>query len=50
VYGKSAQSLFGIFQKSEKIFYSFSHKELSAFQPISKTRFFDKSAQVRAIG
>jgi hypothetical protein len=46
--GKSAQALFAIFKNSKIIFYSLSHKDLSAFLGVSKTRFFDNIAQVRA--
>jgi len=45
---KSAQVFSVISQNSEKIFYSFSHEDLSAFRPISKIGIFVKSAQVRA--
>ena len=44
-----AQVFFGQIQNSEKIFYSLSHNDLSAFRLILKTRFFVKSAQVQTI-
>jgi hypothetical protein len=47
---KSAQALLAVSEKNKKIFYSLPHNDLSTFQPSSKSRFFDKIAQVRAIG
>jgi hypothetical protein len=44
-----AQVFFAQIQNSEKIFYSFSHKNLSAFRGTPKIGIFVKSAQVRAI-
>jgi hypothetical protein len=50
LFGRNAQALFAVFKKSKKNFYSLPRKDLSAFRGVSKTRIFDKSAQVRAIG
>jgi hypothetical protein len=47
--GESAHVFFARSQNSEKIFYSLFHKDLSAFRPPPKTRFFVNIAQVGAL-